>query len=62
MNTLDILAARCGTLADRVKRQELSFIDAVDMAYTAADFAGLIESYGEDKIQDVMANAFMGAR
>jgi hypothetical protein len=59
-NPLEILSARCATLADRVKRRELAFIDAVDMAYSAADFAGLIESYGDDCIQAVLADAFMG--
>ena len=57
-----VLAERCGTLADRVRRKELAFIDAIDIAYSAADFAGLIESYGDDEIQSVLATAFMGAR
>jgi hypothetical protein len=58
-NPLEILAARCATLAARVRRRELPFIDAVDMAYSAADFAGLIDCYGDDQIQTVLAGAFM---
>lgn len=57
-----VFTDRCATLAERVRRQELPFIEAVDMAYSAADFAGLIESYGDDQIQSVPAAAFMGAR
>ncbi len=59
---LAILSDRCATLADRVRQREISFIDAVDMAYSAADFAGLVESYGDDKIQAVLADAFRGCR
>ncbi len=59
-NPLEILSARCATLATRVRQRELPFIDAIDMAYSAADFAGLIESYGDDQIQTVLADAFMG--
>jgi hypothetical protein len=59
---LAILFERCTTLAERVRERRLSFIDAVDMAYSAADFAGLIESYGDDRIQAVLADAFMGCR
>jgi hypothetical protein len=32
------------------------------MAYSAADFAGLIEAHGDDQIQAVLAAAFMGSR
>jgi hypothetical protein len=61
-NPIAVFTEKCGTLADRVRRQELAFIEAVDMAYSAADFAGLIESYGDDQIQNVLAAAFMGSR
>jgi hypothetical protein len=66
MNTkrdpLDIFAERCRTIAGRVRENQIPFIEAVDMAWSAADFAGLIESYGDDQIQEIMAGAFMGAR
>lgn len=53
---------RCHTLAARVTARELSFIDAVDMAYSAATWSGIIDRYGDDAIQRVMAAAFMGAK
>ena len=59
---LSIFAERCTTLAARVKRGELLFLEAVDFAYSAADFSGLVESYGDDRIQKVMAGAFIGCR
>lgn len=59
---LTILADRCATLAARVRRRELPFIDAIDMAYSAADFAGLVDCYGDDRIQALLADAFMGCR
>ncbi len=57
---LAILTERCATLVERVRRQELPFIEAVDLAYTAAAFAGLVDTYGDDCIQSILANAFMG--
>jgi hypothetical protein len=38
----------------------LPFIEAVDFGYSAADQAGLIDRYGEDTVQSVLAAAFMG--
>jgi hypothetical protein len=58
---LIIFSERCRTLASRVQNNQVPFIEAVDLAYSAADFAGLIESYGDDRIQELMASAFMGA-
>jgi hypothetical protein len=55
---LSILFDRSATLAYRVKAGDLPFIEAVDMAYSAADFAGLIQRYGDDAIQKVLAKAF----
>lgn len=59
---LDLLFERCCTLAGRVDAGELAFLDAVDMAWTAADFAGLVERVGPDLVQHVLAAAFMSAR
>ena len=39
---------------------QLGFIDAIDMAYTAADFAGLVDRYGDDTVQMILADAFGG--
>jgi len=57
---LDLLFERACQLAARVERGTVSFIDAVDMLWTAAEFAGLIEIVGEDRTQAVLAAAFMG--
>jgi hypothetical protein len=66
MNTkrdpLVIFSERCRTIASRVREKQIPFIEAVDMAWSAADFAGLIEHYGDDQIQQIMAGAFMGAK
>ena len=55
---LDLLYERCLTLADRVLSGQLSFIDAVDIAYSAADWSGLVDRYGDDVVQLVLADAF----
>jgi hypothetical protein len=62
VHPLDLLHERCVTLAERVQAGELAFIDAVDFAYTAADFAGLVERFGDDAVQAVLAAAFIGER
>jgi hypothetical protein len=58
---LDILFERSCTLADRVAAGEIPFLDAVDMAASAADFSGLTDRVGPDQVQAVLAAAFMGA-
>jgi hypothetical protein len=60
VDPLEILYRRSRVLAWRVTRSQLNFIDAVDMAYDAAQWAGLIETYGDDLVQGVLATAFMG--
>ena len=37
----------------------MPFIDGVDMAYSAAELAGLVCRYGDDLVQSVLALAFM---
>lgn len=74
---LEILALRSIELADRVAAGQLSFIDAVDLAYEAAIWAdlpnainasGLINSNiagsptGQDIVQATIASAFASAR
>jgi hypothetical protein len=59
---LDLFHERCLTLADRVALGDLPFIDAVDTAYSAADFAGLVDHFGDDTVQTVLAAAFMRCR
>jgi hypothetical protein len=50
---------RCQTLAERVGCKQLSFVDAVDMAYDAAMWSGLVDALGDDLVQEAMARAFM---
>ena len=57
---LDLLYVRSCTLAERVCQGQLLFTDAVDMAYSAAEWAGLCDSWGEDAVQAELAAAFMG--
>lgn len=59
---LHILFERSCTLADRVEAGELSFLDAVDLAWSAAEFAGTVDRVGPDLVQHVLACAFMGIR
>jgi hypothetical protein len=57
---LELLFDRICVLAQRASSGELPFLDAVDMAYSAADWAGLVDRYGDDVIQLVLADAFGG--
>ncbi len=59
---LDLLFERCGQLADRVVDGELQFLDAVDLAWSAAEFAGTVDRVGPDAVQQVLAAAFIGGR
>ena len=52
-DTLDLLYERCLTLADRVP---------IDIAYSAAEWSGLVDCFGDDLIQLVLADAFVGVR
>ena len=57
---LELLFDRSCVLAQRAAGGELLFLEAVDMAYSAADFAGLVDRYGDDAVQLVLADAFGG--
>jgi hypothetical protein len=59
---LDLLFERCCQLADRVEAGELGFLDAVDMAWSAAEFAGTIDRAGAGAVQWVLACAFVGTK
>jgi hypothetical protein len=58
---LELLAIRSCQLADRVAAGLLPFIEAVDMAYSAAEWVGLIEAVGDDAVQAVLAASFANA-
>jgi hypothetical protein len=55
---LTLFEQRCQTLAERVSCQQLNFIDAVDLAYDAATWSGLVDAVGDDLVQATIANAF----
>jgi hypothetical protein len=59
---LALLAIRSRELADRVTAGLLPFIDAVDMAYSAAEWAGLTDTVGDDVVQSILAAAFANVR
>jgi hypothetical protein len=59
---LEIFALRAAEIADRVAAGRLGFIDGVDMAYSAAQWAGLVDDVGEDIVQSILAAAFASAR
>jgi hypothetical protein len=59
---LEILARRSLELADQVAAGQLGFIDAVDLAYEAACFAGLVRAVGDDVVQATLAACFANAR
>lgn len=74
---IELLSLRCFDLAERVAVGELEFIDAVDLAYSAAVWADLpaaIEASdlidrnrigaltGDDVVQEVLAAAFANVR
>jgi hypothetical protein len=60
--SLELFGARCRELAQRVTDGRLGFAEGVDMAYTAAVWSGLGDEVGDDAVQNVMAEAFMGVR
>jgi hypothetical protein len=59
---LDLFAARCRQLAEKVDNGIIYFVDAVDTAYSAAEWSGMIELHGDDSVQKIMAANFMHAR
>jgi hypothetical protein len=59
LDPLDLLYERSCTLADRVADGDLGFLDAVDMAWSAAELAGTVDRVGPDQVQAVLAAAFM---
>src|SRR5262249_24332582 len=48
---LEIFARRALDLADQVAAGQIRFLDAVDMAYEAACWSGLVKAVGDDIVQ-----------
>lgn len=59
---VEILARRALELADQVADGRLAFLDAVDLAYEAAVWSGLVDAVGDDIVQATLAAAFANAR
>jgi hypothetical protein len=59
---LYLFAVRCRQLAEQVDNGLIDFISAVDTAYSAAEWSGMIDLHGNDAVQEIMAAAFMRAR
>jgi hypothetical protein len=59
---LELFVARCRQLADRVRLGQIGFIEAVDTAYSAAQWSGLADNVTDDRLQACLAYAFMGVR
>jgi hypothetical protein len=57
---LELLFERATALAERSENGSLPFIEAVDMAYSAAEWSGLVDRFGDDVVQLVLADAFVG--
>jgi hypothetical protein len=55
---LELLAIRASELADRVSAGQIGFLDAIDMAHSAAEWSGLTERVGDDQIQKLLAASF----
>lgn len=59
---LDVLYQRSCYLAEAVVVGVLPLIEAVDLAQSAAEWAGVVDVAGADAVQAVLAAAFVGAR
>jgi len=59
---LDLFGTRCRELVERINVGSISFIDGVDLAYSAAIWSGLVDDVTDDAVQAVMAQAFMRVR
>ena len=59
---LEIFASRSRELAVRVAAGQVTFLDAVDLLYSAAEWAGLVENVGDDVVQAVLVTAFVNVR
>jgi hypothetical protein len=58
---LELFAGRCRQLAAKVDNGIIYFVDAVDTAYSAAEWSGMVELHGDDIVQKIMADSFMRA-
>jgi hypothetical protein len=59
---LDVFRERCEARAYLVSIGDLELCDAVDGLQADAEFDGLIDQFGQEAIQQIMAIAFGGTR
>lgn len=59
---LELLALRTFDFADRVRANELGFLDAIDALYDGAVASGLVDAVGDDIVQATLAAAFATGR
>ena len=59
---LEILSDAAHDVAERVSHGRMSFLEGVDFVWSAAEWAELVDLYGPDDVQAVLAEAFMGPR
>ena len=59
---LDVFRERAEAKAYLVEIGDLAFLDAVDALQADAEFDGLIDQFGQEAIQQIMALAFGGTR
>jgi hypothetical protein len=55
---LQLFAIRCADMVERIAAREITFLDGVDMLYSAAVWSGLIDNVGDDAVQLVLFAAF----
>jgi hypothetical protein len=58
----DLFAVRCQQMAELVDAGHVPFIWGVDVLYDAAQASGFANSVGDDVVQAMMRDAFMGVR
>lgn len=59
---LGLFAVRCDQIAERVAAGALPIVEGVDLLYSAAVWSGLADSVGDDRVQAIMADAFLQTR
>jgi hypothetical protein len=57
-----LFALRCRQMAERVYAHAVPIMWAADVLYEAAICSGLTDDVGDDRVQEIMADAFAGAR
>ena len=62
IDPVDVFIARCAAQAKLYAAGEFDQQEAVDVLQTAAERDGLVKALGQDRVQQIMANAFRPVR